>query len=166
MRGPRKSSGTSNVQSGLDSAKNEAIVKYMPGRPHAMAFAELTGTIIGDLMIANGEGLSRSIVTWGAAGGRVPEMYGMLKMDMEWWLENGDVNLVILVVIQRKQPQMAVQRGQRVDYYRPIPGSGVAESQNVEPLHIRYTDFDIAGLQGELVLPMEASTEAMWWSME
>ncbi|KAJ6621851.1 hypothetical protein B0H10DRAFT_1945109 [Mycena sp. CBHHK59/15] len=109
----------------------------------------------------------------------VSETYTELKEDAHWWLETGQVNLVILIIIANTPPQSvgielwepappprgpphtgaagrvvsATRRGPRLEY----PPTGTAPN-----LIIRYADIDIPNLDGELVLPMSDWRERVW----
>ncbi|KAJ7773763.1 hypothetical protein B0H14DRAFT_3589076 [Mycena olivaceomarginata] len=114
----------------------------------------------------------------------VSESRTRLIDDACWWLESGHVNLVILIIIRKSEPQslrvelwerqpnlrpsrtaaarlwLGSPRGQPVMYPRPVQGAKAV----VPPLVIPYADLEI-NLPNSLIVPLDNWTAFVWRQM-
>ncbi|KAJ7476031.1 hypothetical protein FB451DRAFT_1557846 [Mycena latifolia] len=175
-----------------DAVTHDLVVTYFPGRVYGQAGRELLSYV--------GNEFSPSRYDFVESGGAATNYLSpsrakqgdealfsihrsddakLLKSDAAWWLEGGEVNLIILIILKTEGPKSldmelwehgpqlppqnsapgrqytAVQRGHRQSY----PPSAYAL---VEPLRIRYADLEIPGMEGELVVPLSKWSARLW----
>ncbi|KAJ7285632.1 hypothetical protein C8J57DRAFT_643118 [Mycena rebaudengoi] len=100
----------------------------------------------------------------------VTETRNRLIIDAGWWLETGQVHLVILIKLKRTHPrrvQIELHELRRLrsgphDY--PPLVQGVAYV--VPPLDIRYSDLGIPNNPNVLSIPLEDWSRRVWESMD
>ncbi|KAJ7754532.1 hypothetical protein B0H16DRAFT_747146 [Mycena metata] len=107
----------------------------------------------------------------------VSESYTQLKRDADWWLETGDVHIVILVIVQSAASKaLSIEIWESTPSPQP-PGAGdvpafvarlrsgrleYLQGQGAPSLVLNYADLGIPNIPGALTVPMAEWSTLVW----